>query len=77
MTERSQNVQSAVALLAHAGGMDLATVYANMAGYVSDMRTERRAAMDRKDYKMTEMLQADIAKAQEVIDALELAMIEA
>lgn len=77
MADRSQTVLSAVALLSHAGGMDIATVYANMAGYVTDMRTERRAAFDRKDYKMTEMLQADIAKAQEVIDALELAMLEA
>lgn len=77
MTDRSQTVLSAVALLSHAGGMDTATVYANMADYVNDIRRERRAAFDRKDYKMTEMLQADIAKAQEVIDALELAMIEA
>lgn len=76
MSDRSQTVQSAVALLSHAGGMDLATVYANMSGYVNDLRTERRAAYNRKDYKMTEMLQADIAKAQEVIDALELAMLE-
>jgi hypothetical protein len=77
MADRSQDVSSAVALLANAGGMDIATVYANMAGYMGDLRTERRAAFDRKDYKMTEMLQADIAKGQEVVDALELAMLEA
>lgn len=77
MSDRSQTVLSAVALLSHAGGMDTATVYASMADYVNDMRRERRAAFDRKDYKMTEMLQADIAKAQEVIDALEIAMLTA
>ena len=75
MSDRSQSVQSAVALLVNAGNMDTTTAYVNMAGYITDLRTERRAAFDRKDYKLTEVLQSDIAKAQEVIDALELAML--
>lgn len=77
MADRSQSITSAVALLAHTGRMGIATVYSNMAEYVNDLRRERRAAFDRKDYKMTEVLQSDIAKAQEVIDALELAMLGA
>lgn len=75
MTDRSAGVAGAVQLLAHAGQMDIALAYANLADYVSDLRTERRAAYNQKDAKMVEMFQKDIAKVQEVIDALEIAML--
>ena len=77
MYDRSISVTSAVALLASVGGIDLGVTYANFSDYTNDMRRQRRAAFERKDYKMVEMLQADIAKTVEIIDALELAMIEA
>lgn len=77
MTEREISVVDAVQLLAHAGQIDAALAYANLAVHVSDLRAERRAAYAQKDAGMVAMFQKDIAKATQVIDALEIAMLTA
>ena len=76
MVERSQTVHHAIMLLCNTGIVDPAQAFASMELYREDMVKKLHAAIEEGVELRLRMVQADIAKCDEVMDALICASIE-